>query len=153
MDKLTDREIFNELFEVAKTSHDPEGVVAAALVREDKILIALPSSDDGSVHAEDRVLQEAEKSGIQIQPGDILYTTLEPCNTRTERGTDCVSLLIRLGIKSVVYAAKDPPQSEETQKRLTEHSIHFRQVSDKDIIQQAVDLFNSTQSNPEKPEI
>jgi hypothetical protein len=51
--------VFNHLFEVAKKSKDPEGVVVACLVKGDTILISSPSASDGVRHAEDLVLELA----------------------------------------------------------------------------------------------
>lgn len=39
---MTDREIFEYLFAIAKTSKDQEGVVAACLVKDGRILVGPP---------------------------------------------------------------------------------------------------------------
>jgi pyrimidine deaminase RibD-like protein len=152
---MSDKEIFEILFKVAKESGDEEGVVAAALVRKEKILIASPSSDDGVFHAEYLVLTQAKREGIEIQPEDVMYTTLEPCNRRSPGRpvSDCCTALIDAGIRRVVYAATDPAQTVETQQKLKASTIICEPVTDKSIIKNAREIFNSTQLNPNKNQI
>ena len=141
-----DKEIFSKLFELAKTSKDPEGVVVACLVRHGEILVASPSASDGVRHAEDLVLEMARKADINIDGDVILYTTLEPCSYRNPKNhvKDCTSIIIDAGIKRVVFAANDPEYSKEARDRLLEVGVDYRQVTDKEIIRKAVELFNST---------
>lgn len=83
---MTEQETFEHLFEVAKTSKDTRGVVAAALVERGKILVSCPSSHDGVEHAEYRVLQEAAKRGIRIHNQHFLFVTVVPCGKRNPKG-------------------------------------------------------------------
>ena len=58
--------------------------------------------------------------------------------------------MIKNGVKKIVFAAKDPDQSEETQHRLKEANIEIRQVEDPEIIQKSLDIFNSSVQDPQK---
>ena len=49
---MTEKEIFDYLFKIAKTSKDQEGVVAACLVKDGQSLAGSPSADDSIRHAE-----------------------------------------------------------------------------------------------------
>lgn len=145
---MTDKQIFNYLFKLARTSKDPEGVVAAALVRAGKILLSTPCADNSIRHAEDLVIEAAQKQGIQIDDKVILYSTLEPCSTRNKAMSDCTSLIIQAGIKAIIFAAQDPEYSQKARKRCHTAGISYQQVKNQAIIQQAVDLFNSTSIKP-----
>jgi len=57
-----EREIFTFLFSLAETSKDPEGVVAACLLRDGQLLASSTSSDDGRYHAEYLVVQQLIES-------------------------------------------------------------------------------------------
>ncbi|OGZ01854.1 MAG: hypothetical protein A3A43_03315 [Candidatus Liptonbacteria bacterium RIFCSPLOWO2_01_FULL_56_20] len=149
---MTEEEIFNHLFEVAKTSKDKEGVVAACLVRDGEILAALPSSDDSKYHAEPEVIKKALSEGVVVKDDDILYSTVEPCGKRTNM-IDCSSYLIEKGIKNVCYAAIDPLQHEIAKGKLRKAGIYVRQTENKQITEEARDIFNSTMLNPKKYKI
>lgn len=100
---MDEKEIFNELFALAKTSKDPEGVVAACLVKGNKILLASASAEDGVRHAEDLVLEMARQQGIAIDNETWLVTTLEPCSFRNPKNgvKDCTTLILEGGVKNV----------------------------------------------------
>lgn len=145
---MTDKQIFDYLFEIAKTSKDQEGVVAACLVKNGKILVGSPSADDSIRHAEDFVLEKAQKLGITLDEKVILYTTLEPCSTRDKDVLDCTSIILQTGIKSIIYAAQDPEYSQNAKQRFLKAGVRYRQVQGQLIIQRAIDLFNSTSKKP-----
>ena len=117
---MDDKAIFERLFEESGKSKDPRGVVASSLVKDGEITAIAVSSDDGKDHAENIMLR-----GIQSIPdGTALYCTLEPCSKRSSSGMiDCVTDIIRVGIKEVVYGASDPKQTEMTKMRLVEAGI------------------------------
>jgi diaminohydroxyphosphoribosylaminopyrimidine deaminase/5-amino-6-(5-phosphoribosylamino)uracil reductase len=58
----------------------------------------------GRPHAEAIALAEAGERAR----GATLYTTLEPCNHRSERGPDCSGLILASGVRVVVAAMEDP---------------------------------------------
>lgn len=145
---MIDQEIFEYLFEIAKTSQDKEGVVAACLVKDGQILAALPSADDSVCHAEDLVIAKAKKQGIVLDKDIILYTTLEPCSTRDKNVADCTSIILKTGIKTIIFATQDPEYSQETKQRFLQAGVSYQQVNDLKIIKRAIDLFNSTSKKP-----
>lgn len=139
-----DREIFKYLLKLAKTSNDPEGVVAAALVDGDyNIVISHPCASDGIRHAEDLVLEEAEKEGL-VTSKLSLYTTLEPCCRRSKNVCDCTTLIIDQGVDRVIIGARDPEWSQETKERLEKAGIRYLLIGDEEIKRQCIDTFNST---------
>lgn len=138
---MNDEAVFENLFAKAVESKDPKGVVAACLVLNGRILSSAVSSDDGKTHAENILLSSAN----DIDDDTILYTTVEPCSKRTDPSmTDCVSILVRAGIKHVVYGARDPKQTEETMRRCREAGIELSQVENPAIIEKSALLFNQT---------
>lgn len=145
---MTIQEIFEYLFKIAKTSKDQEGVVAACLVKNDQILAGMPSADDSIRHAEDLVIEKAQKQSMVLDNKVILYTTLEPCSTRDKNVLDCASIILKTGIKSIVYAAQDPEYSQEAKQRFAAAGVKYEQVKDSEIIQRAINLFNSTSKKP-----
>lgn len=149
---MNEKEIFNYLFEIAKTSKDKEGVVAACLVQSGKIIIALPSSDDGKWHAEYRVIEKTLSSGIAIKSTDIIYSTVEPCGQRSKM-IDCSSYMIEKGVKNICYAAADPSQHEFSHKKFLKNGINIWQTKHKQIIEKARGIFNSTMVTPGKYKI
>lgn len=147
---MTDKQIFDYLFEIAKTSKDQEGVVAACLVKNGKILVGSPSANDSIRHAEDLVIERAKTQDISLDKDVVLYTTLEPCSTRDKNIEDCTTIILKCGIKSIVYAAQDPEHSQEAKQRFAAAGVKYEQVPGLEIIQRAIDLFNSTSKKPLK---
>lgn len=143
---MDERVIFERLFGVAAGSHDPEGVVAACLVRSGEILASSASSDDGSYHAEYLVIERAKAEGIAIGQCDVLYTTLEPCSGLlvVNGGVDCTTWLIQAGVRHVVFAARDPEHSYAARQRFETEGRSYRQIEDDQIVRRAAELFNST---------
>lgn len=143
---MTEPEIFELLLRLGETSQDPEGVVAACLVRDGHILAAKASSDDGRDHAEYLTLKEAGARGLELDEKTVLYTTLEPCSDlpAVNDGTDCVTWLLRSGIRQVVFAARDVEHSARARERCEKAGVTYRQIGDPEIIRRSQDLFNRT---------
>jgi pyrimidine deaminase RibD-like protein len=111
------------------------------------------SSDDGLRHAEDILFEAATKGGLALGKDVVLYATLEPCSKRSIKGTpDCVTQIIGAGIGSVVFGARDPKQSDETNRRLTETGVSIRQINDLAIVKRCADIFNESVT-PEHREV
>lgn len=138
---MEERDIFEKLFDVATQSKDPRGVVSACLVNDENILACAASSDDGKEHAENILLQDINS----VPEGAVLYSTIEPCSKRTDPTMrDCVTDIIESGVKSVVFGARDPNQSNETQKRLSEAGVSLMQSSDVEVIRKSAEIFNAS---------
>ncbi|MDD5144891.1 MAG: deaminase [Candidatus Pacebacteria bacterium] len=146
---MSEKEIFEYLFELSQTSKDKEGSVAACLVRNGEVLFCAASSDDSMFHAEELIFQQAKEEWIDIEPSDVLYAIIEPCNKRNSGKTDCCSLIIISGIRNVVFAVPNSTLTKETQKMLKEAGVNIRQTENKETIEKAKKLFNDTMLDPE----
>lgn len=142
---MNEREIFEKLFELGRNSRDPDGIVAAGLVKNGLILVASPSADNGIRHAEDLVIEQAREKNIPIGERTILYTTVEPCTFRNpaKKMTDCATLIINAGIKKVVFASHDPRYKHDSEKRLRDAGVDIRPVEDKEIAKKSLDLYHT----------
>ncbi len=142
---MNEKEIFEMLFAEALRSKDPRGVVAACIIDDGEVLALAASGDDGYSHAEDIMLAELANIGMNVPPTATLYATLEPCSRRTDpRMLDCVTQIISSRVMHVVFGARDPKQSDDTQKRLAAAGISLRQISDPAIIARCAETFNNS---------
>lgn len=147
--KLTEfqRNIFTHLFEVGRSSRDPEGVVSACLVdASGKIVVSSASADDAIRHAEDLVIEKAARDKIEITPEMVLYTTLEPCSRRLEENNveDCTTIIKNSGVKKIIIGARDPEWSMDTKDRLEKADREYCLIEDDEIEEKCIELFNST---------
>ncbi len=144
---MSDEQIFEHLFNIATKSKDPKGVVSACIVENGNILFSSASSDDGVHHAEELVIDIARNHNIDLTCVT-LYITLEPCTKRTNPSQlDCTALIIKSGIKFVVYGASDPDHSGINIERLSAAGIGLRQVSDQNIVNKCAEIFNASVSS------
>lgn len=143
---MTDEEIFKHLLRLGRTSKDPRGTVSACLIRHGIIVADSVSSDDGIRHAEDLLIEEVYRRNILDFQNFTLYTTLEPCSIRVlhKEVIDCTSLVIKNGIKRVIFGVSDRDQSTLTQKRLSNAGVTVSQIGNKEIIKACAELFNSS---------
>ncbi len=146
---MTDREIFNELFRIAKSAKLNHGAVSACLVRNGEVLAITTSSDSPNRHAEDLLLEKIEKENIPLQKEDILYVTIEPCGERTRGGGgeqfgDCATKIINSKVKKIVYAVPDPHYSQKVAERFGVAGVSSCQVDDENIVNVARQIFNET---------
>lgn len=58
-------------------------------------------------HAEEEALAKAVSDGARLQ-GATVYTSMEPCSTRSSKAVSCTELLISYGVGKVVYAYAEP---------------------------------------------
>lgn len=148
---MTEKEIFEHLFEIAPQSNDTDGVVTSCLVRDGEIIADAVSA--GVEHAEYMLLQKLEAETVEILPTDTIYVTLQPCDRRSpgpgELLGDCTTNVTNAGIKHVVYAATYP-KSEKSLERFAEAGISVRQCDDIEIVKRAVELFNCTNGDQSK---
>lgn len=141
-----EREIFAFLFSLAETSMDPEGVVAACLLRDGQLLASSASSDDGCHHAEYRVVQHLRAHGIAADERCVLYTTLAPCSEASgvNDGRDCTTNLLEAGVRHIVFAAEDPEYGRNAKARFQAAGGTFRKTDDRELVRRAARLFNAT---------
>jgi pyrimidine deaminase RibD-like protein len=149
---MNDQQIFSHLFEIAKTSNDTRGVVAACLVRNGAVILSGTSSD-GRYHAEYNLLKEAQELAIKPKASDILYVTMQPCNMRHLTGNggdlfDCTTVILGSGIKKVIFGVKHPEGFLETTQRFKEAGSELSQTEDLKIQEKCKEIFNSTLIDP-----
>ncbi len=133
--------IFEHLFVAAKESKDSKGVATACLVVDGEIIHTAASSDDGGEHAENVLLDSVAEVPVKA----VLYTTLEPCYVRSNPDqTDCVTCIIENGVRTVVFGARDPSQSEGTCQRLKEAGVEMRQAQDPEVVRKCAEVFNQS---------
>ena len=63
---------------------------------------------DARDHAEEIALARAAGLAAELS-GATLYTSLEPCLRRGSRPVSCAELILRTGVRRVVYAWREPP--------------------------------------------
>ena len=104
---MSDAELMGEAIALgarARGQTAPNPNVGCIIVRDGEIVGRGATADGGRPHAEAVALAEA---GGQAR-GATLYTSLEPCAHRSERGPTCVHLIIDAGVSRVVAAIEDP---------------------------------------------
>ena len=138
------------MLDEAKQTQDPEGAVAACLVWQGEIVAVSSSAEDGVRHAEDLVIEIANKSGFVPDSDAILFTTLEPCCYRSPRNgvRDCTTIIINAGIRRVCFAAPDPNFSVGARERFEEAGVVVEQIGDEEIVREATDVFNGSITKP-----
>lgn len=149
---MTERDIFNHLLIIATQSKDTDGVVTCCLVRDGEIVLDAVSA--GIEHAEYKLIKKAKERSFEFAENDVLYVTLQPCDSRTPGGGgeplgDCTTNTTNAGIKNIVYGATYP-KSINSLNRFAEAGVSIRQVADTDIVRECAELFNSTNQDLSK---
>ena len=85
---------------------NPNPMVGAVLVRDDKIIGEGYHHRAGEAHAEVNAFADAEKRG-ESTDGATLYVTLEPCSSYG-RTPPCTERILNSGVKRVVIGCLDP---------------------------------------------
>lgn len=87
--------------------------VGALIVDADGEVVATGYSRerDGHDHAEEAALRKVagDARSRRRLSGATLYSSLEPCSTRASRPRTCTDLILKSGIKRVVFAWREPP--------------------------------------------
>jgi deoxycytidylate deaminase len=149
---MTEEIIFEHLLSIAHRSNDTDGVVTACLVRDDQIVIDAVSA--GVEHAEYQLLRELKRRSIAIVPSDIVYVTVQPCDSRTQGSPgeilgDCTTNLIDAGVRNVVYGAEFT-RSHTSNTRFERAGVSIRQAESIELVRKCIKLFNDTNDNPSK---
>lgn len=147
----TDKTILKRLFRKAKKYQGktaPNPMVAAAVVKNGIILSEGAHKGCGQPHAE---VEAIRKSGKKAKNAT-LYVTLEPC-THWGKTPPCTDLIIRSGIKKVVWAVDDPnPQVKKNpaEKILKKAGIQIQKNVLPDLAIKINEIFfkNQTQNKP-----
>ncbi len=64
---------------------------------------------DEPVHAEEAALAKLAVASTVDTVGATLYTSMEPCSSRSSRPRTCTELIIAAGVRRVVFALREPP--------------------------------------------
>lgn len=149
---MNEQEIFTHLLGIADQSNDTDGVVTSCLIRDGEIVMDAVSA--GVEHSEYELLEKLKGQSIRILPDDVVYVTVQPCDSRTVGGGgevlgDCTTNLISAGVRHVVYGAAYT-RSENSSSRFERAGVSVRQTDDMKTITSCIQLFNDTNENPDK---
>ena len=115
--------------------------VGAIVVSTSDLVIAQGYSrqSDPNEHAEEAALASAVAVRADLT-GATLYTSLEPCLRRVSRPVSCAELILRSGVRRVVYAWREPPifQPGGGAAWLEEHGVAVIELPDLASAAQAV---------------
>ena len=82
----------------------PNPNVGCVIVAEGRVVGRGWTAEGGRPHAEAIALSQAGAAAL----GAALYTTLEPCAHKSQRGPTCNDLIVAAGVARVVIAVRDP---------------------------------------------
>lgn len=85
---------------------EPNPMVGAIFVKGEEVIAEGYHTKFGKNHAEIEAIKNAKQNNISLK-GSTLYVTLEPCCHHGKR-PPCTDSLTKLGLKKIIYAAKDP---------------------------------------------
>ncbi len=88
----------------ARPGSRPNPCVGAIIVRDGRVVGRGWTMPGGRPHAEAVALQQAG----ELAAGATLYSTLEPCAHRSQRGPACADLMAASGLARTVFAMIDP---------------------------------------------
>lgn len=117
---------------------NPNPLVGAVLVKEDKIIGQGYHKKYGGLHAEREALKDCLERGENPKDAT-LYVTLEPCS-HTGKQPPCTQAIIKAGIKKVVIGSRDPNPlvNGEGVNQLKKNGIEVIQ----DFLKEECDLLN-----------
>lgn len=112
MEQQADEYWLAEAIELSRRCHPTDAAfcVGAILVSASGQVIARGYSRqaDPYDHAEEVALAYAASAGADLT-GATLHTSLEPCLRRVSRPVPCAELILRSGVRRVVFAWREPP--------------------------------------------
>ena len=104
-----DKKYMERAIELAKKgvgAVNPNPLVGAVIVKDEKVIGEGYHTKYGELHAEREALADAERRGEDIK-GAEMYVTLEPCS-HTGKQPPCTEAIIESGIKRVYVGSNDP---------------------------------------------
>lgn len=107
---MTDEKFMQRAIELAasgKSWTNPNPMVGAVLVKNNKIIGEGFHAKFGKSHAEVNAISQAGKDAL----GSTLFVNLEPCS-HYGNTPPCTEAIINAGIKKVVFASSDPSQKD-----------------------------------------
>lgn len=84
---------------------------------------------DPANHAEEEAIAKALAAGVDMH-GATIYSTVEPCTSRSSKPESCTDIIIRHGLGRVVFALKEPVNfvSCDGVRRLSEAGIEVTEM-------------------------
>ena len=95
-----------ELAKKGEGGVNPNPLVGAVIVKNNRIIGEGYHEKFGELHAERRAIEDAESKGLEVK-GAEMYVTLEPCS-HTGKQPPCVEAIIEKGISRVYVGSNDP---------------------------------------------
>ncbi len=82
-------------------------------------------------HAEEEAISKALAAGADLR-GATVYSTVEPCTTRSSKPDSCTDLIIRHGISRVVFALREPDRFARCEgvRRLTDAGVEVVEMAE-----------------------
>lgn len=86
---------------------------------------------DPTNHAEEKAVAKALAAGADLR-GATIYSTMEPCTSRKSSPESCTDLIIRHGIRRVVFALREPAifVRNEAVRRLSDAGVEMSEMAD-----------------------
>lgn len=91
----------------APVSPDRYRVGAVVATMDGRLFDGHTGETSPEMHAEEEAAAKALAAGADLR-GATVYSTLEPCSVRKSKSESCAELIIRNGVKRVVYAMREP---------------------------------------------
>lgn len=95
-----------ELAKLGRGFTNPNPLVGAVIVRDEKIIAEGYHHKIGDLHAERDAIKNAKENNVDLKNSTI-YVTLEPCCHHGKQ-PPCVEAIVESGIKKVVIGSRDP---------------------------------------------
>lgn len=94
----------------AQCPHSTSAYAVGAIIvtRKGEIFTGYSRETSPINHAEEEAILKAEHAGCSLE-GATIYSSMEPCTTRSSKPTSCSELIIRHRMGRVVFAAYEPP--------------------------------------------
>jgi pyrimidine deaminase RibD-like protein len=107
------KDMLRKAIEISRKAYREYRFKVGAIIADDKgniIETGYTGEISPDFHAEEAALHKARQNAHQPNLEDfIIYSSMEPCSKRASRPKSCCEHIIEAGIKTVVYAYREPP--------------------------------------------
>jgi pyrimidine deaminase RibD-like protein len=105
------RELLHQAIDLSKKCNASESAYSVGAIITDKECNLISSGYSRELgpkfHAEEVAILKAQDQKIELNDF-IIFSSLEPCSSRASSPQSCSSLIIESGIKTVVFACREP---------------------------------------------
>ncbi len=91
----------------APVSDDRYRVGAVIVTARGEVFDGYTGETSPEIHAEEDAIAKALAAGADLY-GSTIYSTIEPCTVRKSRPESCARLIIRNGVRRIVFALREP---------------------------------------------